>query len=162
MSNGGVLQTLVSQERNEMIPKDATDHRGHDGATKLLLDVLQLIDKHTVVLLDLRMRTLFDFAHFIDTLNYRAIRQIKCKHVAHAGSQILSESIVGISIKTLCHHTHINKIWDSVRVAMAIDAKPPGPLGYPTLLSQWVLFITMWQIQKQPHSGGILRTASIF
>ena len=24
---------------------------------------------------------------------------------------------------------------------MAIDAKPPGPFGYPTLLSQWVLFI---------------------
>ena len=28
-----------------------------------------------------------------------------------------------------------------MRVAMAIDAKPPGPFGYPTLLSQWVLFI---------------------
>jgi len=24
---------------------------------------------------------------------------------------------------------------------MAIDAKPPEPFGYPTLLSQWVLFI---------------------
>jgi len=24
---------------------------------------------------------------------------------------------------------------------MAADARPPGPFGYPTLLSQWVLFI---------------------
>jgi hypothetical protein len=39
---------------------------------------------------------------------------------------------------------------------MASNAMPPGPFGYPTLLPQWGSFIIIWQIQKQPHSGGIL------
>jgi len=43
----------------------------------------------------------------------------------------------------LRHHICIckKKYGTALRVAMAIDAKPPEPFGYPTLLSQWVLFI---------------------
>jgi len=39
-----------------MVPEHAADHGGHNGATKLPLDVLQLVDQHAVVLLDLRVR----------------------------------------------------------------------------------------------------------
>ena len=111
MADGGVLQTLVSQERNEMIPKDATNHRRHNSTTKLVFNVTQLVHQHAVVLFNLWMRTLLDFAHLVNALNHCTITQIERKHVAHAGGQILSDSIVGISIKTLYHHTHINKIW---------------------------------------------------
>jgi hypothetical protein len=55
MSDGGVLQTLVSQEWNEMIPKDAADHGGHDGATELVFNVIQLVHQHAVVLFNLWM-----------------------------------------------------------------------------------------------------------
>jgi len=55
MSDGGILQSLVCEERHEVVPEHAADHGRHDGATELPLDVLQLIDQHPVVLLDLRV-----------------------------------------------------------------------------------------------------------
>ena len=55
MSDGGILQSLVCEERHKMVPEHAADHGGHDGATELSLDVLQLVDQHTIVLLDLRV-----------------------------------------------------------------------------------------------------------
>jgi hypothetical protein len=38
-----------------VIPKHAADHGGHDGATELPLNVIQLVDKHTIILFNLRV-----------------------------------------------------------------------------------------------------------
>jgi hypothetical protein len=54
---------------------------------------------------------------------------------------------------------------------MAADARPPGPFDYPTLLSQWVLFIQYGRYKNSrtaaasfvPHqhfSGAKIRTIS--
>ena len=55
MSDGGILQSLVCEERHKVVPEHRGNHGWHDGATKLPLDVLQLVYQHTVVLLDLRV-----------------------------------------------------------------------------------------------------------
>jgi hypothetical protein len=55
MSDSGVLQMLVGQEWNEVIPEDAADHCRHNGAAKLLLNVSKFIHKHPIVLLNLWM-----------------------------------------------------------------------------------------------------------
>jgi hypothetical protein len=135
-----------------VVPEHAADHGGHDGATKLLLNVLQLIDKHPVVLLDLRMRTRLDFTHLVNALNQRASTQVEREHIAHARIKILAESVFRITlIKSLCHHICIcNKYGAALRVAMASNAMPPGPFGYPTLLPQWGSITIIWQIQQMP------------
>lgn len=114
-----------------MVPEHAADHGWHDGATKLPLDVLQLVDKHLVVLLDVRMRTRLDFAHLVNTLNQRASTQVEREHIVHARIKILAETCSRIAqIKSLCHHNRIcNKYGAALRVAMAYNAKPPGPFG---------------------------------
>ena len=53
MPDGGLLQSLVGKERHNVVPEHAADHGGHNGTTELPLDVLQLIDQHTIVLLNL-------------------------------------------------------------------------------------------------------------
>ena len=55
MSYGRILQSLFCEKRYEMVPEHAADHGRHDGATELPLDILQLVDQHTIVLLNLRM-----------------------------------------------------------------------------------------------------------
>ena len=114
-----------------MIPKYAADHGWHDDTTELPFDVLQLVDQHTIVLLDLRVRARLDFAHFVNTLNQRASTQVERKHIAHTRSQVLAEACSCIAlIKSLCHHNRIcNKYGAALRVAMAYNAKPPGPFG---------------------------------
>ena len=72
MSDGGILQSLVCEERHKVIPEYAADHGRHDGATELALDILQFADQHTIILLDLRVRPRLDFAHLVNTLNQRA------------------------------------------------------------------------------------------
>lgn len=84
------------------------------------------------------MRARFDFAHFVNALNHTAICQVEREHIVHARSQILAEAVVGIPVKSLCHHNRICiKYGAALRVAMAYNAKPPEPFGYPTLLPQW-------------------------
>lgn len=90
-----------------MIPEHAADHCRHDGATELVFNIAQLIHQHSIVLLNLRMRTFFDFAHFVDTLNYSAITQIERKHASSTRCQILAEPDF-FPLKILCHHTRKN------------------------------------------------------
>ena len=52
---GRILQSLVCEERHKVVPEHAADHGGHDGATELPLDVLQLVDQHTIILFNLRV-----------------------------------------------------------------------------------------------------------
>ena len=72
MPDGGILQSLVCDERHKVVPEHAADHGGHNGTTELPLDVLQLVDQHTIILFNLRVRTRLDFAHLVNTLNQRA------------------------------------------------------------------------------------------
>jgi hypothetical protein len=64
--------------------------------------------------------------------------------------------------KLVSSYLHTNKNGAALRVAMAIDAKPPGRFRYQTLLSQWVLFITNVADTKTAAQRRHPRTASIF
>jgi len=118
VADGGVLQLLVCEERHKVVPEYAADHGRHDGATELPLDVLQLIDKHTIILFNLRVRTRLDFAHFRDALSQCASAQVEREHVVHARIKILAETSSRIAlIKSLCHH---NRICNKNRAACAL------------------------------------------
>ncbi len=131
MPDGGVLQSLVSKKRDEMVPEDRTNHRWHDGAAKLLLDASQLSHKHPVVLLDLRMGARLDLTHLVNALYERAPAQVKSKHIAHARIEILTEADVGVTlIKTLRHHI-CNKKRGSVARCYGSSSEATGTFRTP-------------------------------